>query len=366
MIEGVILLPNLKGGGAEKVGVVLASKFVEKGLTIRIVVFENHNDYSHLLSSRIKIHMLSASRSRYALLELSNLLRKWNPSFVMSFLTGMNVLLAMTSYFLPSKITLILSERSLLSRKSFINVWPSKVLLRSLYKRAHGIIAISEGVKLDLLQTIRLSSKSIKVIYNPLMQTKGNNTGEVAVLEGGFFESSCHIVIAIGRLEEVKNFKLLIDAFCIVSARIDAKLLILGEGPDRGLLEDYVASKGIQGLVYMPGFVSNVEFYLRRSSVFVSSSLWEGFGNVILEAMSFGLPIVINDCPGGPKEILQNGRFGYISRFNDINDMAKNIIDAIKYGKTIYTDRLKDFDLDEIAGMYIDYIAQCNPNRQGT
>jgi glycosyltransferase involved in cell wall biosynthesis len=134
--------------------------------------------------------------------------------------------------------------------------------------------------------------------------------------------------IAIGRMVPQKNFSLLIDSFSLVNKEVDSKLIILGEGPLRPDLEKQIVALGLSKNIFLEGFVSNPYQYIANADVFVLTSLWEGFGNVLVESLSFGLQVVSTDCNSGPSEVLENGKYGFISTTFHKFEIARLMIEA--------------------------------------
>ena len=152
-----------------------------------------------------------------------------------------------------------------------------------------------------------------------------------------------------------KNFNLLINSFSVVKKQIQsASLIILGDGPQQNQLISLSKELGIDDSVHLPGFVRNPYKFLKHSDVFVLSSLYEGFGNVLVEALAVGLPIVSTNCQGGPREILNNGEFGLLVPINDINAMAEAIIETLntKHDNSLLIKRANLYSIDKIASEY--------------
>jgi glycosyltransferase involved in cell wall biosynthesis len=141
------------------------------------------------------------------------------------------------------------------------------------------------------------------------------------------------VVLAVGRLTKQKDFPLLIRAFAQVCQKRRARLIILGEGPDRPLLEAQVSELGLEDEVALPGFVENPYAYMSRAALYVLSSQWEGLPTVLIEALYCGAPVVATDCPSGPREILANGRYGALVPMGDVSALAQ-AIEAGLAGKT--------------------------------
>ena len=150
----------------------------------------------------------------------------------------------------------------------------------------------------------------------------------------------------------------MIKAFSIVRKHRLTRLIILGEGEQRTKLEALVQELGLNDDVSMPGFVDNPFAYMSKASVFVLSSLSEGFGNVLVEAMACGCPVVSTDCPGGPAEILENGKYGSLVPVGDVELLAKEIINIINFptNEEMLSNRAMRFSLGTICDKYLEVL----------
>lgn len=195
---------------------------------------------------------------------------------------------------------------------------PSQVLRRPvkrrmaqwLYPRADGAIAVSEGVREDFLAHFRMPPERVTTIYNPTITPEFPDRMEKPVDHPWLVGDGPPVIMSIGRLTNQKDFTTLLQAFATLRARQAVRLIILGEGPLREDLEKTARDLGVQEDVDLPGFIPDPLPYLARTNLFVSSSRYEGLGNVIIEALATGSPVVATDCPSGPREILDNGRLG--------------------------------------------------------
>ncbi len=234
----------------------------------------------------------------------------------------------------PSKV--IVSERNALSvqlrRPERRQAWRWRhvpPLIGALYPRADGIVAVSDGVAQDLADLCAIPRRSISTIYNPI------HTGEV--LERRALQPALHpwlqqgqppVILGVGRLVKPKDFTTLIRAFALLRARRPARLLILGEEQERGERARLLAlarSLGVGDDVQLPGHVENPYPFYRHAAAFVLSSYREGLGNVIIEALACGCPVVSTDCPYGPSEILEGGRYGRLVPVGDAAAIAEAI-----------------------------------------
>jgi glycosyltransferase involved in cell wall biosynthesis len=163
------------------------------------------------------------------------------------------------------------------------------------------------------------------------------------------------VFLAAGRLVPQKDHRTLIDAFAALRARMPARLVILGEGPERPALEALIRRWGIEDDVALPGFDLYPAAYMARADVFVLSSRWEGLANVIVEAMACGTPVVSTDCPSGPAELLEGGRFGPVVPVGDAPALAAAMEQAFRdpVPPDVLKRRASEFSLDRSVDAYL-------------
>jgi len=202
-------------------------------------------------------------------------------------------------------------------------------MMRRLYPKADRIVAVSQGVADDLISLLNLPHEKVTVIYNPIVTPELFEQAKQPVSHPWFEQNRLPVILAVGRLTRQKDYPTLFRAFSLVRQVRPAKLLILGEGEERANLERLAIELGIQNDVSMPGFVDNPFAFMAKASVFVLSSAWEGFGNVLVEALACGCPVVATDCRSGPREILDNGRYGRLVPVGDHEALAKAILETL-------------------------------------
>lgn len=356
-----IFIPSFEGGGAEKMMIVLANEFYSKGKKVDFIVIKKQGVNLSSLNKDINIVNLNKSRLLFSFPGLIWYFRVNNPDVILSAMTDVNILTILACFFSgrKRKTRVVISERSYFSlnilQLSYFKRFFLRFLIKISYPHSNKIIAISKGVAEDLSNVLALPKETVSTIYNPAFNP--------SIIEKSFLEAEHHwlknetapVILAVGRLEAVKNFVLLIRAFSKVLQKIDARLIIAGEGSQRKLLESTIKKLDIIDKVSMPGFVVNPYVYMRRSSVFVLSSNFEGFGNVVVEAMACGLPIISTDCPSGPSEILENGKWGKVIPVGDINSMSEAILSTLM-GDVSHCDfmkRVNDFSSAKIADDYL-------------
>jgi glycosyltransferase involved in cell wall biosynthesis len=241
------------------------------------------------------------------------------------------------------------------SRHRFRRAYPA--LAGRHYPAADAIVAVSDAVADDLAATAPLSRAAITAIPNWVTADLAAGTG--AAPEHPWLQAGAPpVVLAVGRLHWQKDFATLIRAFAVLRGRRPARLVILGEGPERAKLDGLAAALGVAAEVHFAGFVDNPFAWMSRASVLTVTSLSEGFGNVIVEALACGLPVVSAACAGGPREILDGGRFGRLVPVCD----AQALADAMEHticdppDPAVLQRRAADFSLAEASGRYLDLL----------
>lgn len=194
--------------------------------------------------------------------------------------------------------------------------------IRLLYPRIERIVAVSQGVADDTARIARIPRESITVIRNPVVTPELAAQAAEPCPHPWLQGDGVPVILAAGRLQRQKDFPTLIRAFGQLRAWRPCRLMILGEGKGRARLEALVRTLGLEGQVDLPGFQSNPYQFLARASLFVLSSAWEGSPNVLTEALALGVPAVSTDCPSGPAEILEGGRFGPLVPVGDVQALA--------------------------------------------
>ena len=200
---------------------------------------------------------------------------------------------------------------------------------RLLFPLADHLVAVSKGVRANLAQGLCLPLSSISCIYNPIDICSIERLAQDAPDHPWFVDGGAPVIVSATRLASAKDLPTLLRALSEVQERCPVRLIILGEGPSRRDLERLVSELGLEPNVSLPGWVDNPFSYMRRASAFVLSSKWEGLGNVLIEALACGCPVISTDCPYGPSEILDHGRVGPLVPVGDHSALANAIVDVL-------------------------------------
>jgi glycosyltransferase involved in cell wall biosynthesis len=207
---------------------------------------------------------------------------------------------------------------------------PRDWIMPRLYRGADAVIAVSAGVADNLRLLGAVTDSRIIVVPNGVALDRIDARAAEPVdhpwLQGG----AEPVLVAIGRLVPKKDYPTLLQALQLLRRSVPARLIILGDGPERGGLESLARKLGIEQHVSMPGFRDNPFPFLARANLFVLSSISEGMPSAMIEALACGCPVVGTDCPSGPSEILDNGRYGALVPVGSVEALAAAMLEALK------------------------------------
>ncbi len=326
-----IVIPSLRGGGAERAMVALANGFARRGYQVDLVLADASGVFRSEVAEAVRIVDLESNRMSTSFLKLAAYLRREKPEVLLSAMTHVNLTAIWARRIANVKTRLVISERSTFSHAvrglgtRRLMAWLMPKLVRWSYPGADAVVSVSEGVQEDLLRHVSLPPERVQVIYNPVVDDALVLRSAESAGHPWFADGGPPVILAAGRLTEAKNFPLLIKAFARVRTERECRLMILGEGPLRKALESLVTELGVGQDAALLGFVDNPFPFMRQASVFVLSSSWEGLPAVLIQAMACGCRVVSTDCPSGPREILEQGRWGALVSVDDEVGLAEAI-----------------------------------------
>lgn len=322
----LLFRPTLGEGGADRVTITLLRHLDRQAVRPSLVLVKRDGTLIDEVPKDIPVIDLGASRLRFSWLRLASVLRREKPDVLFSTSSGGNLVAALAHRiaFDPNR-RLVLSERNTFSqvRREKRSPWlPVVTMTRRFYSRADRIIAVSEGVAKDLVQTLSLPEELVTAIHNPVVDEELYELSEQPV-DHPWVHEGTPIVLAVGRLVPQKDYPLLLRAFSRIRERRRARLIVLGEGESRKSLERLAERLGVRDDVDFPGFKKNPFPYMRNCTVFVLSSRFEGLPGALIQAMACGAPVISTDCPSGPAEIISEGSSGFLVPVGDENRLTE-------------------------------------------
>ena len=320
------VIPDLISGGAQRTFVNILNQIDKKKYECILVVYTKKGVLFKELNKEIKVISLECSKSLFSIFRLSTLIRKSNPHIVFSTLRYVNFVTILSCLISLKKIKIIIRETNN-HTESKIKKNLKELLIDYVYRFSDKIIALSEGVRLDISKRTKIKILNIEVIYNPInlnsIMIKKNYKLPVKY-ENEFSDNSFIKLINVGHLEEQKGQDVLIKAVKLIN-EYKFKLYIIGEGSKRQYLENLIKKLDLEDKVVLLGFQDNPYNFMKKADIFILSSLWEGFGHVIVEAMACNTPVISSDCKSGPNEIIDHDIDGILTKTGSHIDLNKKI-----------------------------------------
>lgn len=320
-MHAAFLLPDMGAGGAERLTIDLMAGFRQRGARVDLVLQQCRGEFLSLIPDGVRIFDLAAPRLRQAIGPLRAYLRAERPQALLAGMWPLTSVAQLTAIALDEAPRLVLSEHCSL-RQQYAGQPVTLAKLRASlqgYRLADAVVAVSDGLAREIAGLSGLPQAKVTTIHNPIDPP----------LHSGYQpwpERSGPRILSVGNLKPSKNFALLIEAFARAARQRAMTLAIVGEGPLRPRLEAQVAALGLDGRVLLPGFTETPGDWYRDADLFALSSDYEGFGNVLVEAMHCGLPVVATDCPYGPREALGQGQWGRLVPPNEPDALADAIL----------------------------------------
>ena len=385
------LLNDFALGGAERVMITLCNAMAARGIRVQLLLRKKEGPLVGELSDAVETTLLPASgrwRWMRALAKLARtspelrtyLLARHPPGFVrrlpalcdylqrerpdalVSTLTGDNLLSVWAAELTKVQTRMVLRIATTLSvdfEQSATAAPPiSPTLLRRWYPQAHAIVCVSDGVKSDLQSFIGGPLPRLETIYNPLDLERIARLSTLPVTHPWCQGGGPDCIVALGRLEPVKDYTTLLRAFARLDTERPARLVILGEGSEREKLSALAKELGVADRVDLHGDITNPFPFLAHADLYVLSSAYEGCPNALMEAMACGCRVVSTDCPSGPRALLQDGAIGPLAPVGDTDALASAMVSALAQppAPERAKARAADYDLPHVVDRYLEVL----------
>lgn len=354
-----ILLPNLVGGGAERVSLDLADGFKQAGHCVDIVVMQAKGDFLHEAQTKFSLIDLATTRARSVPRALSRYLRKHKPDYIVAMMWPLTAITPLIVRMSGVAVRVLIVEHGILSEQ--YKDWGRlhRIILRLSvmigYRMATHRVGVSTGLVNDMADLARMRFDQFKVIFNPIPPGTSPDSQALVRAQESWGGGAGARILTVGSMKKVKNHALLMRAFAQIR-HPDKRLMFVGSGVELAGLRRLAHDLNIGDKVVFAGFHSDPTAFFKTADLFVLSSDREGFGNVLVESLANGTPVVSTDCPTGPGEILDRGRFGRLVPVGDETALAEAIQSALK--QEVHADELKqraaDFRPELAINSYLD------------
>lgn len=330
-----LYLPSLNPGGVQRVMLNLARGLGAAGWRVDMVLARAEGPFLKQLPGGVRLVDLGGHAVLASLPTLIGYLQREKPRAVLSAQPHCNLVAIWARMLSSSSTRIVISEHNT-RLTAAEHAYPVKEklipwLMRRFYQRADSIVTVSQGVAEDIARITRLPPGRFHVIYNPIVFPEMQTLAAADIDHPWFRAGQPPVILAVGRLARQKDHITLLKAFAHLHQLLPIRLIILGEGEKRLELEKLAGQLGIDTDVELAGYVENPFAFMAHCAVFVLSSQWEGFGNVLVEAMACGAQVVSTDCPSGPAEILEGGRYGRLAPVGNAAALAAAVQTALEH-----------------------------------
>ena len=353
-------ISTLSFGGAERVFISVADYLAKVHQTdVHFVVDSSVAGGTEEVAIKhgFKVHVLGCSRTLTSIMPLKRFIDLHRPDILISAYTDTNAAALISVKLAQHKCLTVVSEHASLDEHWQNASFKRRILLNAyvkyVYRMADHVLGVSKGIRDQLVA--RLGSPAcVTYIHNPIRF----NVPKVPVGTGERPHTAPRTILAVGRIARQKDYACLLAAFKLATERVDCRLVIVGgvhEQGEKDKLDRFVDANNLATKIEFVGFTDQVEKYYQAADVYVMSSAWEGFGNVLVEALAFGLPVISTNCNHGPDEILCGGQYGHLVPVGDAAALA-NAICTVLTGpppdKTVLQRRAEDFSEERIGAQY--------------
>ena len=317
-------LADLDGGGAQRTMINLVRHWPVDRPRPALAVARASGAGKHWLDGIEPID-LGGGRLRGSLLPLRRLIRRQRPDVLLSTMVGANIVAAASMIGLRHPPLRIARETNSHRARRDLS-FTQRAAIGTVYRGATAVVALSEGVRRELMEDYRLEPGRVATIHNPIDVEAFRLRASSGLRP---WQGDGPVVVAAGRLVRQKGFDLLLRAFAAMRV-VEPRLAILGAGPERAALAGLAGELGVRGRLLMPGHVADPAPWFAHAAAFALSSRWEGFGHVLVEAMACGAPVVAFDCPYGPIDIIDDGESGMLLPAQDADALARTLDELIE------------------------------------
>jgi glycosyltransferase involved in cell wall biosynthesis len=355
------VMHRFAGGGAERITVLLANELCSKGYHVTFLVKYADGEFMKNLSECIEVKTMLHKKER-KIAFFKNLKKdlfgiQYDCVFAVS--VGMSLFAVLANAANKNKVRLIPVIHSTISKNDITFKRLKLFIMKKFDKYTYCTVAVSKQVREDYIKTVKVTERKVITIYNPVVSGELKEKMKMPISHEWMIEHECPVVVAAGRLTREKNYFLMLDAFKLVRQQKDARLIILGQGGLEEELRKYAKQEMLDAYVDFHGFEANPYAYFYNADCVLLTSNYEGLPTVLIEALACGCPVVSTDCVSGPREILDNGKYGYLVSVGDGEKIAEAVIKTLserKYAKEVLQERAEVFSVANAVDQYVELI----------
>lgn len=354
-----VLIPNLNGGGAERVTANLINALVQRGIQVDLLLIRAEGPHLARIPPQVRIIELPAKRTLLAARPVAAYLKEQRPTALLAVMDSAAVVAAVARRLarVDTRIVAVLHNATVMRAAAKVPMHDRwlPIALRSQLWLVDAVVAVSQGLADELRQLFPWLRAKVHVIYNPVVTAELLQKAQEPPDHPWLQPGHPPVVVGMGRLCAAKDFATLINAFARLALQRPARLLIYGEGELRADLQAQVVAAGLQDCVQLPGWTEHPAAALRRAAVFALSSEYEALPTVLIEALACGTQVAATDCRFGPREILQGGRLGPLVPTRDAPALARALAMALDQPvpAALLQERAQDFSEAVCTAQYL-------------
>lgn len=336
----IFLFADFKTGGSQKIAIDVFNELIKYKPNLIALSINNKGNLKKKILNKKKIYNLGFKRVIYSIFSLFNFLNKKKPNTVFCTQPHLGIIIFFLNFFLKKKVKIIVRETNTSKFKNYFDV--------SIKKRFENILKF---FIFNYIDYVVFPSK--KISYNIKSKTCIiPNFVDFSEINKTYPISKKNFILGMGRLTKQKGFDLLIRSYIKIHSKVNQNLIIVGEGEEKQNLMKLIRNYNVENRVQILNFTNKPYSFFKSCSLYVLSSRWEGMPNTLIQALATKTNILSTNCMFGPKEILKNGKLGYLCNPEDVNDMSKKILLALKSKKKITYNDYSKYDKIKIIKKY--------------
>ena len=361
-----LFMGTLGGGGAERVMLDIGRLLARRGMAVDLVVVRAEGPYLDIVPPEVRLVDLKSRRAATCLVKLVRYLRRERPKALLATLDTSQLVALIAKTTFARNVRVIVRQANTFSVIFAHASFKDRLIMRTLrflMPSADAVIANSHGSAEDLRRSVPKVAARVQVVPNPVVTPELREQAVLPVGHPWFADTGVPVILSVGRLAPAKDHATLLRAFArVVRSRV-ARVVILGEGPERGNLLRLAEELRVAEHIDLPGFQVNPFAYMSKARLMVHSSKYEGFPNVLVQAMACGTPVVSTDCDHGPREILEDEKWGRLVPVGDSEAMAEAIIETLRdpISPELLVSRAGAFSAEAAVGRYVNVISESMP-----